>query len=98
MGKIDFTNIVIDDFSLARNSPRAQLIHILTHIHTGIVPFTQVTFSISRYFLYYLDHLKGLSDTWDYGTIYCTTVTKDLLLLRYPSLAPMVQTLPLEQP
>ena len=52
MGKIDFTNIVIDDFSLARNSPRAQLIHILTHIHTGIVPFTQVTFVISRYFLY----------------------------------------------
>lgn len=48
MGKIEFTNIVVDDFALARRSPRAQLTHILTHIHTGIPLFSQVCCTTCR--------------------------------------------------
>lgn len=36
MGKIDLTNIIIDDFSIAKREVHNTYIHILTHIHTGI--------------------------------------------------------------
>jgi len=32
------------------------------------------------------DHLRGLRDTWREGRIYCTEVTKQLILLKYPGL------------
>ena len=70
MPQIEFTNIIVDDFSIARREPNHTYTHILTHIHT--------------------DHLKGLSDGWDCGPIYCSRITKQLLLQRYPSLNNLV--------
>jgi hypothetical protein len=36
MGKIEHTNLIIDDFSIARKDNERVYTHILTHIHTGI--------------------------------------------------------------
>lgn len=40
------------------------------------------------YFLTHMhtDHYQGLTDNWDQGLIYCSPVTKSLLLLKYPHL------------
>lgn len=35
MGKIELTNIIIDDFQIARRDTSKIYTHILTHIHTG---------------------------------------------------------------
>lgn len=35
MGKIEFTNVVIDDFSVARQNPTHRYVHFLTHFHVG---------------------------------------------------------------
>lgn len=35
MGKIELTNIIIDDFSIAKRETNKIYTHILTHIHTG---------------------------------------------------------------
>lgn len=43
-----------------------------------------------RYISTKIDHLKGLHDGWNYGPIYCTKPTQDLLLYRYPSLSCLV--------
>jgi hypothetical protein len=37
MGKLEFTNIIVDDFSEAKKNLNKQFVHILTHIHTGII-------------------------------------------------------------
>lgn len=34
MGKIDFTNVIIDDFSTAKHDLSRIYTHVLTHIHT----------------------------------------------------------------
>ena len=73
MGRIDFTNIVIDDFSLAKKNPHNKYIHFLTHIHTGKASIM-------------LDHLKGLNNSWNFGPIYCSQITKNLLLSKFPKL------------
>jgi hypothetical protein len=36
MGKIEHTNLIIDDFSIAKKDSERVYTHILTHIHTGI--------------------------------------------------------------
>lgn len=35
MGKIELTNIIIDDFQIAKRDTSKIYTHILTHIHTG---------------------------------------------------------------
>lgn len=73
---ISYTNIIVDEFSTARNNPFNKYIHFLTHIHTG-----------TYYMINGIDHLKGLSNSWDYGTIYCSSITKKLILLKFPRLS-----------
>lgn len=75
MVKISHTNVIVDEFSTARNNPFNKYIHFLTHIHTG----THIVYPC-------IDHLKGLSNSWDYGPIYCSSITKSLILLKFPRL------------
>jgi hypothetical protein len=72
-----YTNIIIDEFSTARYNPFNPYIHFLTHIHTG------------NFFCFNknVDHLKGLSNSWGYGPIYCSAITKKLILLKFPNLS-----------
>ena len=41
-------------------------------------------------FANYLDHYQGLSNDWEYGTIYCTELTKRVLLNKFPMLKNVV--------
>lgn len=34
------------------------------------------------------DHIQGLSSSWDKGTLYCSWVTRVLIIERYPGLSP----------
>jgi hypothetical protein len=42
MSKIEYTNIIIDDFSIAKRDTSRRFVHILTHIHAGINSFIQI--------------------------------------------------------
>mmetsp|Transcript_48426 Transcript_48426/g.103548 ORF Transcript_48426/g.103548 Transcript_48426/m.103548 type:complete len:663 (+) Transcript_48426:30-2018(+) len=55
------------------------------------------------FFVYFLthahrDHMVGLSSQWKRGVIYCTAVTRALVLRRYPGLRQWVRDLPLDEP
>jgi Cft2 family RNA processing exonuclease len=41
------------------------------------------------------DHLKGLSNSWDYGIIYCSQITANLILNKFPNLKHSIKVLPL---
>lgn len=41
------------------------------------------------------DHLRGLSNSWEYGPIYCSQVTANLLLNKYPKLVNNIRVLPI---
>jgi len=45
------------------------------------------------YFLTHMhsDHYQGISPNWNYGPIYCSKVTKKLLLLKFPRLPDVVR-------
>ena len=43
MGKIELTNLIIDDFSIAKRETNKIFTHILTHIHTGTPDHMQTT-------------------------------------------------------
>ncbi len=43
------------------------------------------------------DHMIGLSSTWCRGIIYCSEITRELLLIEYPSLTNYIKSLPTEQ-
>lgn len=75
---ISFTNIVVDDFYHRRRTHLAcNYIYFLTHWHAG------------NHFCY-RDHYWGLISKWNYGPIYCSEVTKKLLLTKYPKLDSIV--------
>ena len=44
--------------------------------------------SIKHYFLshYHADHYRGITSKWNNGTLWCTPVTRNLLLMNYPGL------------
>ena len=44
------------------------------------------------------DHLRGLSNTWSYGPIYCSQITASLILNKFPKLQSYLKILPIEQP
>ena len=37
-------------------------------------------------YIRYIDHLVGLNQTWKYGRIYTSSITKNLLINKYPQL------------
>jgi DNA cross-link repair 1B protein len=43
------------------------------------------------------DHLKGLTPSWNYGTIYASATSRRLITDRYPNLVPLVVELELDQ-
>ncbi|CAK94931.1 unnamed protein product (macronuclear) [Paramecium tetraurelia] len=51
------------------------------------------------YFLTHMhsDHYQGISNGWDYGQIFCSTVTKALLLVKFPGVKG-VMTIPMKTP
>jgi Cft2 family RNA processing exonuclease len=51
------------------------------------------------YFLthFHYDHLTGLHPTWNYGTIYASKITRNLLIDRYPAMKDMVIELAMDQ-
>jgi hypothetical protein len=79
---LDYTNIIVDDFTQAKQKPFAHYVHFLTHMHTGTK-------------IYNSDHFNGLSDSWNLGPIYCSQITADLLTFRFPKLHSVVRTLAL---
>ena len=40
------------------------------------------------YFLTHMhaDHYQGISNSWNYGPIYCSTITKNILMHKFPKL------------
>lgn len=54
-------------------------------------------------FIYFLthwhsDHYHGIYNAWKKGRIYCSEVTRRLMLCKYPRLEPLVQSLELNTP
>ena len=52
-------------------------------------------------FIYFLthwhsDHYTGISNTWKRGKIYCSQVTRNLMLSKYPTLQPLITGLDLD--
>ncbi len=78
------TNIVVDDFSYGKANPYLKYIYFLTHFHSG----TQLQFPINI-----LDHWAGITQSWNYGKIYCSEMTKRLLLNKFPTIQNVVTNL-----
>lgn len=49
-------------------------IYFLTHWHSGICYL-------------HIDHYYGLTTNWNYGPIYCSVITRKILLTKYSKLA-----------
>lgn len=54
-------------------------------------------------FVYFLthwhsDHYYGISNTWKRGPIYCSHITRNLMLCKYPKLEPLITGLDLDTP
>lgn len=84
MGLITHTNIVVDNFSYGKSNPSIKYIYFLTHFHSGfLIPLIFCTQTS-------LDHWQGITPKWNYGTIYCSPLTKALLLNRFPEVPDVV--------
>jgi mRNA degradation ribonuclease J1/J2 len=46
-------------------------------------PFARLVFFLTHM---HADHYQGLSNSWNYGPIYCSPITRRLLLHKYPRL------------
>lgn len=55
-------------------SRRLGSIYFLTHWHSGTSTYN-------------LDHYDGIMNNWPYGPIFCSPITKRLLLSKYPKLS-----------
>lgn len=78
LGLIPFTNIVVDNFNYGRRNPNKPYIYFLSHCHAGS--------SLS----YILDHYWGVYEGWKQGPIFCSEMTKSLLLVKFPRLQNVV--------
>ena len=56
-------------------------------------PFNKYVYILTHI---HTDHLKGLSNTWNFGTIYCSTITKKLILNKFKKLKDYLITIPLD--
>lgn len=76
------TNILVDDFDYKRPN-RSNYIYFLTHFHYGICPPSSLP-SIS------IDYYKGLNHKWSDERIYCSSITRNLLVEKFPNLTNVV--------
>lgn len=51
-------------------------LYFLSHMHAG-------TYEIDLVLLCCADHTNGLHRCWNYGKLYCSRVTRDLLLAKF---------------
>ena len=58
-------------------------------------PFNRYVYILTHV---HTDHLRGLNNSWNYGPIYCSRLTAQLILNKFPELKPMLKMVPLEQP
>ncbi|CAD8125997.1 unnamed protein product [Paramecium sonneborni] len=70
MRLITNTNIIVDDFELAKDYKLDTFIHFLTHFHQ--------------------DHWQGMTPLWNYGKIYCSKITKQFILNKFPKIERIV--------
>jgi DNA cross-link repair 1A protein len=56
------------------------------HLHPNALAF--------RFSLLDLDHYNGITQSWDYGTIYASEITKKLMMTKYPKLRDKVGVIP----
>ena len=80
MGLLSNTNIIVDDFMYGKVREAYGYIYFLSHMHSGI------TIHLIFVNKFAIDHYQGLTNEWDYGMIYCTTLTKRVLLNKFPML------------
>lgn len=64
----------------------------LPGVSVWVDTFSPLTITSPQYSAFFVthchsDHLGGLSNTFDRGTVYCSEITKILLLHKYPSLS-----------
>jgi hypothetical protein len=97
-------NIYCDNFS----SRRGGGLFFLSHGHTGTTHKFEFKISSRNFqallrvmfipvsYVNMADHMKGLSEHWVGGPIYCSQITRDLVLLRYPLLAAHLNVLQLD--
>ncbi len=84
------TNMVVDDFRILTQYPLQKFIFFLTHMHAGLL--TQKTFF--SHFFSSKDHYYGMKNHWNYGPIYCSYITKILLLNKFQVETPVVTPKP----
>jgi len=68
------------------------LFNIFISYHIFILVFYQFSY------IFLIDHTIGLSATWHHGTIYCSSITKRLLINKFPNLADLVIALEMDVP
>ncbi len=73
--------IIIDEFKARRQGS----LYFLSHWHSGIT------------IKYNSDHYDGILSKWPYGPIYCSPITKRLLLTKFPKLNDIVTELKYNQ-
>lgn len=76
MGRISHTNIIVDDFNYGQNNACFNYIYFLSHMHSGRLSST--------------DHYQGITNDWSYGPIYCSEITKRVLLNMFPRIKGVV--------
>jgi hypothetical protein len=74
MSLIPHSNIRVDNFEFMKND-LTQYIFFLSHCHEGIKDKTK-----------FLDHVKGLTPSWNYGKIYASRISKALICDKFPHL------------
>jgi hypothetical protein len=75
MVRIPNTPISVDEWTAA---PGIRLF-FLTHAHAGLAVFHSSSYENVTA----TDHTEGLSSTWALGPIYCTAVTRDLVIAKF---------------
>ena len=58
-------------------------------------PFNKYVYILTHV---HTDHLRGLSNSWNYGLIYCSKITAHLILNKFPDLKSVLRIVPLYQP
>lgn len=80
------TNLVVDDFRILSKYPLQKFIFFLTHMHAGLFRF----YLLLKIYVFKIDHYVGMKNNWDYGPIYCSPITKKLLLNKYEVVSEIV--------
>jgi hypothetical protein len=70
------SNIRVDNFEFMKND-LTQYVFFLSHCHEG----KRLSVSSPS-----LDHVKGLTPSWNFGKIYTSSISKKLICEKYPHL------------